>query len=73
MEYPGQFIQESAMGTIGGLRRSLKQNKRTLSLNPMPDGTCRTLKAVYFKTGRVNFQYHNDWGTTGAMVVYETV
>ena len=41
-------------------------------LNPMPDGTCRTLKAVYFKTGRINFQYHNDWGTTGAAVVYET-
>ena len=41
-------------------------------LNPMEDGTCRTLKAVYYKTGRINFQYHNDWGTTGAMVVYET-
>lgn len=39
----------------------------------MPDGTCRTLKAVYFKTGRINFQYNNDWGTTGAMVVYETM
>lgn len=38
----------------------------------MEDGTCRTIKAVYFKTGRINFQYQNDWGTTGAVVIYET-
>lgn len=56
----------------------MKQNKANHTLfivkplNDMPDGTCRTLKAVYYKTGRVNFQYQNDWGTTGAMVVYET-
>lgn len=73
MEYPGQFIQESATGTIGGLRRLLRHSNRTLPLNSMPDGTCRTLKAVYFKTGRINFQYHNDWGTTGATLIYETL
>lgn len=38
----------------------------------MPDGTCRTLKANYLKTGRINFQYQNVWGTTGALVIYET-
>ena len=36
------------------------------------DGTCRTLKSQYFKTGRINFQYQNDWGATGVMVIYET-
>ena len=45
---------------------------RIEALNPMPDGLCRTLKATYFKTGRINFQHHNDWGTTGAMEIYET-
>lgn len=43
-----------------------------LPLNEMPDGTCRTLKATYYKTGRINFQKQNVWGTTGVMVVYET-
>lgn len=59
------------METIGGSHRLLRQS-RIVALNPMPGGTCRTLKAVYFKTGRINFQYHNDWGATGAAVVYET-
>ena len=52
----------------GGKRNQIN----VIPLNEMPDGTCRTLKANYFKTGRVNFQYHNVWGTTGAKVIYET-
>lgn len=36
------------------------------------DGTCRTLKANYYKVGRINFQYQNDWGATGVTYVYET-
>lgn len=59
------------MEDIGGSHRLLKQSN-TIPLNDMSDGTCRTLKANYFKTGRINFQYHNVWGTTGAAVVYET-
>lgn len=60
---------------INSLHKYLRQSNpppRIMSLNAMPDGTCRTLKANYFKTGRINFQYHNVWGTTGAAVVYET-
>jgi len=59
------------MEDIGGSHRLLRQSN-ILPLNEMPDGTCRTLKANYFKTGRINFQYHNVWGTTGAKVIYET-
>ena len=33
--------------------------------NPMPDGTCRTLKEQYHKTSVANFLYTNDWGATG--------
>lgn len=60
---------------INSLRKYLRLSNtptRIVPLNDMPDGTCRTLKANYFKTGRINFQYHNVWGTTGAAVVYET-
>lgn len=60
---------------INSLHKYLRQSNpspRIVPLNDMPDGTCRTLKAVYYKTGRINFQYHNDWGTTGALVIYET-
>ena len=71
LELLAQYTQGSMMEAIGGSRRLLKQSN-TIPLNDMPDGTCRTLKANYFKTGRINFQYHNVWGTTGAAVVYET-
>ena len=59
---------------INSLRKYMRLSNTTgiVPLNAMPDGTCRTLKANYFKTGRINFQYHNVWGTTGAAVVYET-
>lgn len=61
------------MGT-NSLRKYLRLSNtpRIVPLNDMPDGTCRTLKANYFKTGRVNFQYHNVWGTIGAKVIHET-
>lgn len=51
---------------------SYRDDMRITGLNAEKDSTCRTLKANYYKTGRVNFQYQNDWGTTGAMVIYET-
>lgn len=56
-------------------RKLLKTNKLPpdlRGLNTFDDGTCRTLKSQYFKTGRINFQYQNDWGATGVMVIYET-
>lgn len=52
---------------------SVKSNPpiRLIGCNAENDGTCRTIKANYFKTGRINFQYTNDWGTTGAIHIYE--
>lgn len=41
--------------------------------NTEEDCTCRTIKANYFKSGRINFQYQNDWGATGVMTIYETI
>lgn len=43
-----------------------------LPLNPMPDGTCRTVKSQYYKTGMINFLYQNVWGVTGGVIIYET-
>ena len=59
------------MVIIGGSRRFTKPS-RIIPVNTEYDCTCRTIKAQYFKTGRINFQYQNDWGVTGAAVVYET-
>ncbi len=55
-----------------GDRNGIITPPRIVGCNAESDGSCRTIKASYFKTGRVNFQYHNDWGATGVMVVYET-
>lgn len=40
-------------------------------INVEPDGMCRTIKAVYYKTSVANLLYRNDWGATGAMLIYE--
>jgi len=47
--------------------------KRIVGLNAESDGMCRTLKAVSYKVSLANFLYTNDWGATGAMVIYETI
>lgn len=41
-------------------------------VNTESDGVSRIVKAQYFKTSVANFLYRNDWGATGAMVIYET-
>lgn len=40
-------------------------------LNAEKDGTCRTIKAVSYKTSLANFLHTNDWGATGAIMIYE--
>ena len=34
-------------------------------INPMPDGTCRTLKSQYYKTSKANFERCTTFGATG--------
>ena len=36
-------------------------------LNPMPDGTCRTIKYQYFKNSVGNFLSHGSFGATGVI------
>lgn len=40
-------------------------NKIVTSINPMSDGTCRTLKAQYYKTSLANYQREGSMGATG--------
>ncbi len=34
-------------------------------VNPMPDGTCRTIKNQYYKTSKANFERSSTFGATG--------
>lgn len=36
-------------------------------LNPMPNGTCRTIKYQYFKNSMGNFLSHGSFGATGVI------
>lgn len=40
-------------------------------LNPMPDGTCRTIKRQYQQSSLANFIRGGAYGATG-VIVYET-
>jgi len=38
-------------------------------INPMPDGSCRTLKYQYYKTSMANFEKTGTWGATGVALI----
>lgn len=44
--------------------------KKTIPINTMPDGTCRTLKSQYFKNSVANFLHDGTWGAT-CVAVYD--
>lgn len=41
----------------------------TIPLNTMPDGTCRTIKAQYYKTSAANFARSTAFGATGVIKI----
>jgi hypothetical protein len=43
--------------------------KEVLPLNPMPDGTCRTLKYQYQKNGIANFIREGSFAATGVIEI----
>lgn len=47
--------------------------KKIIPLNPMPDGTCRTIKNQYFKNSLANFESHGTWGATGVIELISEV
>lgn len=44
-------------------------NREVLPLNPMPDGTCRTLKYQYQKNGIANFIRQGSFAATGVIEI----
>lgn len=46
--------------------------KKVLPLNPMPDGTCRTIKYQYAKNSLANFVRSGTYAATGVIeICYE--
>lgn len=42
-------------------------NKEREPLNPMPDGSCRTIKSTYYKTSKANYERSGSMGATGVI------
>ena len=49
-----------------GLQRP---TKNIICLNPMPNGTCRTIKSQYFKNSVANFFYQGTYGASGVLEI----
>jgi hypothetical protein len=43
--------------------------KKVLPLNPMPDGSCRTIKSQYFKNSLGNFIRGGGYGATAVIEI----
>lgn len=55
----GVLVQPSSQGTI--------KTQSKFALNPMPNGTCRTIKNQYFKNSISNFMSTGTFGATGVI------
>ena len=53
------------------VKRIRKRCVNCKPLNPMPDGTCRTIKYQYYKTSIANFLSHGSFGATGVIRKFE--
>ncbi len=56
-------------GTTNYLSDDLPANFNLEPLNPMDDGTCRTIKNQYAKTSRANFERTSTYGATGVIMI----
>lgn len=54
------------------MKRSDFTHPRVTGLNTEIDGTCMTIKAVYYKVSLANFLRQKDWGATGVAAIIET-
>lgn len=53
--------------------RYVNMRKIVLPLNPMPDGSCRTVKSQYYKNSLGNFIRGGGYGATAVIeIIYET-
>ena len=47
--------------------KNSQDSKKVAPFNAEADGTCRTIKAQYYKNGFVNFFIGGDYGATGVL------
>lgn len=61
-------VQKGMAPTIqcgGDIGVIIRRGKNLRPVNTMDDGTCRPIKAQYYKTSKANFQYKSTFGATG--------
>lgn len=49
--------------------RAVGRERKVIPFNPMPDGTCRTIKSQYPKNSLANFLREGGWPTMQVLVV----
>ena len=56
---------------LGRPRKPTEDNRMNIPFNPMPDGTCRTIKEQYHKNSMANFVRSGAFAATGVAVVQD--
>ena len=64
-----QRLEPNSEGICNTLTSVQKDNLVLEPLNPMPDGTCRTIKNQYFKNSIQNFDSQGTFGATGVVAI----
>lgn len=52
---------------IKAKENKVKNTCFVIPINPMPDGTCRTIKSQYYKTSCANYIRGGSMGATGVI------
>ena len=60
-----QRLEPNTKGLCNTLTTVQKDNLVAEPVNPMPDGTCRTIKNQYYKTSQANYERTGSMGATG--------
>lgn len=60
-----QRLEPNSKGLCNTLTTVQKDNLVAEPVNPMPDGTCRTIKNQYYKTSQANYERTGSMGATG--------
>lgn len=68
--YSKNFLAPTLLNMTGGNRQPMIIDEIQV-LNPMEDGTCRTLKNQYAKNSIANFESQGTWGATGVIAIDE--
>lgn len=66
-----QRLEVNTKGLANTLTTVQKDNYVLEPINPMPDGTCRTIKSQYANTSRANFLRKSTFGATGVQDMYK--